>query len=348
MNEINREELLTDLQMVKAGLSPREFIEQSNCFVFRDGHVMTFNDEVACRKKTSLTITGAVQATSLLAILEKLEDPELRVEENERGELEFRGKGRRFAVTKDAEVFLPIDRVEEPERWRPLPPEFVESVDLVRHCASKDETKFSLTCIHLHPEYIEACDNKQLLRCRIVTGLKRSVLVRSSALDSVITLGMDEVASTKSWIHFKNPSGLVFSCRKYVEDYPSLDEILVFKGHPVVLPKGLAEASDKAAIFATDKSTGDPLVMVSLAEGVIRISGEGATGWYKEVRRINYNGPAMKFLIAPSLLRGISEKYSDAQISTDRLKVSGGHWDYITVLGKAGSSEQEPEPEEAK
>jgi len=343
---LNREQLLNDLEMVKGGVSPREFIEQSSSFCFRDGLLMTFNDEVACKKETCLKgITGAVQASSLTAILSKLPDEDLDVEENDKGELEFRGKRKRFAVTKDAEIFLPIDRVEVPEKWRSLPPEFTEAVGLVKHCVSTNENHFILTCVHLHPEYIEACNNLQLLRVSINTGLKEPVLVRGTSLEHLVHLGMDKIALTSAWIHFKNQTGLIYSCRRYMEEYPPLEALLKVEGHKIIVPKGLAESTDRAAVFAEDKE-GDPLVKVSLKDGMIRIRGEGLTGWYKEVRKTTYKGPPMAFVIAPELLKHISEKYSDARISKDKLKVEGGTWQYVTVLGRPDAKETDKNGEE--
>lgn len=339
---IQREELIKDLDMVKAGVSPREFIEQSSCFVFQDGMVMTFNDEVACRKKTCLRATGAVQAAALMAILSKLTEPELKVRENEKGELEFRGKKKGFGIVKDAEIFLPISRVEVPKKWRPLPPEFTEAVGLVQHCVSTDENRFLLTCIHITPEWVEACDNLQMMRCEMETGLKSSVLVRGTSLQHLTSLAMDEIALTESWIHFRNKSGLVYSCRRYSEEYPSLDSILSVKGHPIVIPKGLTEASDRAAVFAADKA-GDPLMTVALREGVIRLVGEGLSGWYKEVKKTSYHGPPMEFVISPELLKHISSKHSNATINQDKLKVTGGSWNYVTVLGRKAQEEENAE-----
>lgn len=342
---IDRESFLNDLGMVKSGLSPREFIEQSSCFVFQEGMVITFNDEVACRKKVGLNITGAVQADSLLAILEKLDDPDLKVRENEKGELEFRGKRKGFGITKDAEIHLPIDRVEVPKKWHELPKEFIEGIGLVQHCVSTDESRFLLTCIHLSPEFIEACDNLQIMRCYVKTGLKGSVLVRGTSLAHITSLGMDKMSLTKSWIHFKNQQGLVFSCRRYTEDYPSLDKLISFKGHPIVIPKGLSQASDRAAVFAMDKA-GDPLMTVTISNQMIRILGEGLSGWYKEVKKIDYEGPPMEFLIAPALLKHISENYSDAQITDIKLKVAGGGWEYVTVLGRKPAEDEADEEDE--
>ena len=332
MTTINRENLLNDLNLVKAGLSPRELIEQSSCLVFSDGWVFTFNDEIACRKKVDLPITGAVQATPLFAILEKLDDTDLKVRENEKGELEFRGKGKGFAVTRDKEIFLPIDRVEMPEKWKTLPKEFTEAVSLVQHCVSTDESKFLLSCIHIAPNFIESCDNLQILRYEVETSMKDDVLVRGTSLAHISSLAMDKVCLTESWIHFKNQQGLIFSCRRFEENYPNLDKVLAFKGHAIVIPKGLAEASARAAVFAADKA-GEPLLKVSLKDERVRITGEGLTGWYKEVKKVTYKGPPMEFMIAPELLKHISEKYSDAQLTEDKLKVEGERWKYCTVLG---------------
>jgi len=330
---VKREDLLNDLNMVKAGLSPREFIEQSSCFVFQDGMVMTFNDEVACRKKVGLTFNGAVQATTLLAILEKMDDPELDVLENDKGELEFRGARKRFGVVRDAEIFLPIDRVEVAEKWKPLAKEFTEGVGLVQHCVSTDESRFLLCCVHLTPDFIEACDNMQAIRCMVNTKLKESVLVRGTSLAHLVSLGMNKMSLSKSWVHFQNEAGLEFSCRRYTEQYPDLTPVLKFKGSPIVIPKGLAEASERASVFASDK-TGEVLVTVSLKAGKVRISGDGAAGWYQEVKKVAYDGPPMSFLIAPDLLKHIAERYSDAELSKDKLKVTGGGWDYVTVLSR--------------
>jgi hypothetical protein len=355
---INREELLSDLLLVKSGLSPREFIEQSSCFVFQDGQVMTFNDEVACRKNIGMKgITGAVQSVSLLAILEKMDDPILKVRENENGELEFRGKKKGFGVIMEAEVHLPIDRVEIPEKWKTLPKEFVQAVAMAQNCTSLDESRFLLTCVHIHPDYIEACDNHQAMRCNVRTGLKNPVLVRGSSIRDVAQLGMDQVALTPSWVHFRqspredgDQNGLIYSCRRYSEEYPDLSPILVCKGHPWVIPKGISQASERASVFAADKA-GDPLIHIHLSSGILKMEGRGVSGWYREVTKSVYDGPAVDFVMAPKLLQEISTKYNEAKISADKMKIMGGKedgisWEYVTVLGKKNDAEVEGEGEE--
>ena len=309
---------------------------------------MTFNDEVACQIETGLSIEGAVQSAALLDILQKLDDESLEVRENEDGAFEFRGKRKGFAVTRDEQIFLPIDNVETPTKWRKLPPEFTEAIALTNLCVSGDDSQFVFTCIHLHPEYIEACDNFQLLRFKMKFGLKNPVLVRGTSLKDIAALPvpMDEVALTKSWMHFRNAKGLQYSCRRYAEDYPDLNRLLESDGHAMVLPRGAAKASERAAIFATDGAVASQ-IQVKLAEGKMRIKGEGTLGWYKEVSKVVYDGPPLMFWISPSLLTQISEKHQEAEISEDKLVVSGGKWTYVTVLS-AEEAKAAPEPEESE
>lgn len=324
--------------MVKAGLSPREFIEQSSCFVFQNGLVLTFNDEIACRVPIGGSLKGAVAANLLFTILSKIPDDDLRVTEHN-GELEFRGKRKKFGVVRDSEIFLPVDRVETPKKWNPLSEDLAQSVKLVQHCVGKDESKFLLTCVHLHPDYIEACDNHQVMRCQSKTGFTKPILVRGSSLKHIISLQLDEVSITDNWLHFRNKqTELIFSTRKYEEEYPDLEKLLKVKGHPITLPRSIGEVCDRAEIFSTDQGVKDPLVEVSLSDGVIRLTGRGGAGWYKEAKKAAYNGPPLLFSIAPQLLKYISETGTDFLVSESRIKVSGVtdnmEWNYITALGK--------------
>lgn len=339
MNDtVNREKFHQMLTLVKGGLSPREFVEQSSCFVFQGGFICTFNDEVACRMPVPLDFTGAVQAQQLLDILEKVEDVDLFVRVNKKGELEFKGDGKAFGITMDAEIFMPLDRVETPkdDRWAPLDDEFLIALDLVKHCVGTDESKFLLTCVHFHPDYIEACDNHQIMRYHIDTGLSKPFLLRGTSIAGIKNLGMTHIALTKSWVHFRNAAELTMSCRRYTEEYPDLNGAISAKGgEPIVIPKGLAKAAERAAIFAVTQP-GSPLIKVSLSQDVLHITGLGVVGWYTEAKDVSYNGPDMRFVISPELLQKLSETHSNASISPTKLKVeSAKKWEYVTVLGVA-------------
>ena len=63
--KVLRKKLLEELQIADIGLAAKPTIQQSDCYVFQNGEVITYNDEVACHTKCSLGITGAVNAKKL-------------------------------------------------------------------------------------------------------------------------------------------------------------------------------------------------------------------------------------------------------------------------------------------
>lgn len=334
--KVDREVLLNQLESIKSGLSPREIIEQSSCFVFDNGKVMTYNDEIACAQDSCLKIKGAVQAEPLIAVLSKLPNDVVDIEMGE-GELRVKAGKRNAGVRMEAEVLLPIDSVEKPKKWKPLPDDFGDAIYIVSQCAGKDESQFVITCVHITGEFVEACDNYQLSRYPIAVPVKQKCIVRAASLKHICDLDMTEIAETQTWLHFRNPAGLVLSCRKAEDDYPTLDAHLKATGEPTTLPKGLAEATAVAQIFSKENADNDD-VMINLSPkngGMLRVRGEGASGWYSEVKRIKYSGSAMKFVIAPKLFAELTKRHNECLINPNQLIVNAGKFTYVTSLGDA-------------
>lgn len=333
---ISREELLKDLELTTPGLSNKDIVEQSSCFVFKEGQIITFNDDVACRLKTKIDITGAVKADPLLSILKKLTEDTVELVESEGDdghELIIKGKKKSCGIRMEQEIFLPIEAVETPEKWKALPSDFVEAVDMVKDCAGRDETQFALTCVHLHPDWIETSDTYQVARYTIKTGLKQSVLVRKESLKFITTLGMTEFSETKNWIHFRNSLGLILSCRRYIEEFRDMTDIFkIAGGTKTTLPRGLKEASEKAEIFSSD-NIGDNLIKIHMKTGKVKVEGRGSTGWFSEIKNTDYEGKNLVFMISPALLIQIIDKHHACIISTDKLKVETDKFQYVTCLG---------------
>ncbi len=229
---------------------------------------------------------------------------------------------------------MPIDQVDEPGEWRKLPDDFADAVGMVHNCASQDQSAFALTCVHVHPKWVEAFDGFQTCRWKIDAGIEEPYLVRSSSIKHVTQLGMAEVSETKNWLHFRNGSGLVLSVRRYVEEYPQ--DIGLFlkgdKGTPVQLPKGLAEEADRAAVFSSENADSN-YVTVEMRDGKVRIKGVGITGRYEAGKKLNWSGGDMQFLIAPALLAEIVKRHSECHMTASRLMVSGKNWRYAAALG---------------
>jgi len=327
---VNREKLLEQLESVLPGLSTREIIEQSSCFVFRDKVVMTYNDEIACTQKSCLRIEGAVTAMPFVSILRKLKEDTLEITTNKK-ELLIKGKRKKAGIRMDTDILLPTDSVEKPKKWRTLPDDFANAVSIIQQCSGKDETRFSLTCVHLTPKWIEACDGYQAARYRMKMEIEKPTLVRKESIKYITDLDMSKFSETKHWIHFRNSSGLILSCRRWIEDFPKLSELLQVKGTPTKFPKGLIEAVEKAEIFSAE-NVEDNKVIINLRLNKLRITGRGASGYYQEVEDIKYKGKSLSFRVAAGLFADLIRHHNSCEITPDRLKVVTGRYSYITVL----------------
>ncbi len=341
MPKVNREQLLKELESVTPGLSPTGIVEQSNCFAFMGGKVVTFNDEVACWTKCCLKIKGAVQAKPLLDLLRKMpeEDVEVTLEESK---MVLKGKRRRGRLLLEAEISLPFKSVGEPKHWTTLPADFLEAVNLVHRCAGKDEQKLEVY-VHIHPDKIEACMEHQVGHFRTHTDIKHAVLIRKDSIKHIVALGMTEFGMTDAWAHFRNSNGLVVSCRR-AEDasFPDTSKALSVKGTKVLLPKGLADAAERAAIFSGENADDDD-VLVTLKPDKLVVVGTGASGDFREIKIVKYSGEEMTFMISPKLLADITVKHNEAYITPDTLKVKSGKFTYVTALGTMDEKKEEPE-----
>lgn len=342
---ISREALLQCLNAVAPGLSAREIIEQSSCFVFDKGKLMTFNDEISCAIPCDLGFTGAVQSAPFLSLLTKMNEDELEIlatdpTDGKPGELIVKGKRRKAGLIRENNVLLPVNSVEKPVNWKDLPPNFLESLNLVQHCASTDESaSFALVCVHIHPKRMEACDNYQMAQVKMKTGVEKPMLVRRESLKQLSALGMTQLSESENWLHFRNPLGLVLSCRRYSEEYPDLTKLIMGEGSPIELPKGLAEAAEKASVFSADNSE-ENFVTVSLVGERLKLRGEGACGWYEELKKVKYTGPDLEFVLSPKLLIQVTRDHNNFEIMEGRLCVRSGKFAYVTCLAapKAGKA----------
>lgn len=345
--EISRDRLLETLERVQFGVPPRETVSFSKCFIFRDGKVMTYDDEILCsaalpgkngQKDAWKGITGAVEAQRLLDILRKIPEPELSLMQK-KGELCIAvGKIKAYFRMEEIEGELPSDQVEKPGEWLALPENFGEAIGLVQNCAKEKDSTFSRTCVHITKDYMEAYDNFQMIRLHIKNPkiTSESILVRKEAIKHIATLGMHRFSETDNWIHFKAKNGLVYSCRRWLEEYPDLSSYFAYQGREITFPKTLENMIDRANIFSQELADANR-VKVDARGGKIHVTGIGVTGRLEEWDSLDgFKDAELAFMISPTLLINIVKKNLSVQLSDSTLIVDGGleglTWKYLAIL----------------
>jgi DNA polymerase III sliding clamp (beta) subunit (PCNA family) len=338
---VNRAEFLSVLESVSAGLASREILQQSTCIVFQNGKVFSFNDEIACSRKSPINIEGAVAAKPLLDLLSKLKEDEIEIDADG-SEFTVRGKGKKAGIRMEAEVLLPVESIEAADEWIDIPKDFADAISIVCVCASTEESTFVLTCVNITPNHLEASDRFQICRYPMETGVSSPTLVRAASLKKLANLDMTHMSETDSWLHFKNAAGLTLSCRRYVDEYPDLGKFIDLSDFErITLPGGLEEVVSAAQIFSSENSNGD-LLAVDLRKDRIVIEGSGAKGYYKEMKKVKFTGDPIKFMIAPKLLLEITKKSNECSIAPGRLAITSGKFSYLTCTNVANDTAEEP------
>jgi len=334
---VNRETLLSQLETVQHGLSARNVLEQSASFVFKGGRVYTYNDEVACVSDCEIAEECAVLAKPLLVMLGKLKEETIAVTLTGRG-LVIKGKRKSATFRCDEEILLPIDAIEQPGKWAELPPVFGDAVALAVRCTvAAKSAPFIVQCIHIATDGIEAMDNFQMFRYPLKSGLEENVVVLAAAAKHASGLGMSKIAISPNMVHFQNDNGLTMSIRRYCDAFPEIASFLLFKGKKIILPKGLIEAAEKAAVFSGENTEG--VISVACTRDKVKIVGTGSSGVYRETTVSKYAGPDLDFVIAPNLLAEIIERGAKCIISKTRIRVSSDVFSYVTCLGSPEKKE---------
>jgi len=344
--KIKRDYLLLRLQQISSGLAEREILEQSASYVFNEGKIITFNDEVICRVNCDTGITGAVHAKPLLSLLNKWSEDDLDLS-TKPGMLVVTGKRGRSCIRMDQNVLLPFDKVPEPEEeeeWEALPDDFVEAVETVKGSVSQDDLYFNLTCVHITPRHIEASDGYQVTRYFLETGFDENCLIVGKTVKDLGRMGMTHVSHNDNWIYFGN-ADLSIGYRRWVQHFPDVEDAIMADGVATTLPGGLAEAVEKAQIFSTEGGSSDH-VMVQLKQGKLRIKGSGDHGWYEEVRKIAYTGTPLSFTISPKLLTETTRRTNECLLSNDHLKFDAGKFIFVACLGTIDEKTPTPKKED--
>lgn len=337
--KVEKAEFLGKLQSVSSGLMPKGIIEQGNTFVFKDGNIYTYNDEVSCLVPSGLepSILGAVMAGPLLALLGALEEEELDVE-FEKTRMLVTGKNRRANYKLQQSILLPLSNVDKPKEWKKLPEGFSEGLALVQECAGTNRKEFGLMCIHITDKWMEACDRFQMARYLCKLPVEEGLLVPKNSIKGIVQLGMTSFSVTDSWVHFRNPTKLQIACRKYADDYKDMSAYFnKEKGKQIVFPKGLVEASSRAEIFSKEDAD-DNKIQVEIRPDKIKIKGMGISGEYYEIKKLQYQGPNRMFRISPKILVTIVDRHTECTITDREVRADVDKFSYIAALGKVKES----------
>ncbi len=328
--KVKREEFLALLTEATIGLSKKEILEQSNCFIFHKGLVLTFNDEIFFSCESPLDFDAIVPAEDLLKILTRLPDEEIdvRLESNE---MILEGKRRDVGITVEAELHLPFDAVPSPGKWLRLTPDLPGMLQQAARTCGSDETQYKTTCVHVTPDLVEASDNYRIFRADLQTGFNSEILIPASSINTLSKIILKRVNVGEGWVHFTTGARRLISIRCSHETYhEGIEEMLVVEGTEISLPKNLGEMIGRAEVM---NITGyDARISLTIHENLLQIMSQKDGGWFREKKRIKYSGERLRFDVHPQFMAEVLERTHKIIIGSSKLKLEAEGIQFVVSL----------------
>lgn len=330
--KIKRKELILVLDKIKPGLAAKEIIEQSTSFVFKNGYAATYNDEIAVSHPLDIGVEGAIQNKEILALLGKVKDEELTLEQNQ-GELMITGNKFKSGIRMEKDISLPLDFLEVEVDYKNLPDGFIEGANLCVFSAAQESVSPVLSNIHAKSNFIESCDNFRLTRFKLDEEIEDELLISAKGVRHLTNYNLNQYGITEGWIHFKDKkNGLTFSCRTFEEDFPKLDNFLAAKGTPIRLPDDLNDVLDRSGIFSSESEGRGDLVTINIGNNWCVVRGENNHGWFEEKIRVKTKDTKFIFMVSPKILKDILKITKKATLTESVLKFRSRNFDHVVSL----------------
>jgi DNA polymerase III sliding clamp (beta) subunit (PCNA family) len=331
--QIDKEKLLKVLETVKPGLGKNEIIEQSKCFVFVDGFVITYNDEISVRAEIpGMELTGAVIADELYSFLSKVKVEEMQLEITEK-EIQIKAGRAKAWLTLQADISLPVDEVGEIKKWKKIPDDFIKGLQFALGAVGRDMSKPILTCVNIKKEQLNSSDNYRIAHYQLASEMPvKEFNLPASACREVIKFKSSSIAEGTGWIHFKNESGAIMSCRVFDDQYPDASKYLAASGDTIEFPNEMNAILERAEVFAKRDSCMDEFIDIYLSEKKLEVKSNSEMGGFEESKRVVFAGEPIHIQVTPHLLRDILKTTNTATKDGSKLLFEGENFKYLILL----------------
>ncbi len=316
--KFNREQLLEILTKLRPGLAKRETVEQATHFIFTGEEVVTFNDQICIHYPLKTDFEFSVKADEFHKIISTLPDKNIKLDLDKdvlKLKTQTTKAGLSIMVDESHQVTSLISiLLDGMGEWKELPKNFTQGLFLCLFSASTDAQKGALVCISVDSRIIQSCDNYRASSFFTDDTIEIDpfLIHARDAAELVKFPGIDKHNITENWAHFKNKDGVMFSARKFWDDYVDISEIFDYKVDDVQeikLPKALKEVVDSCAIMAKEtERDADRYIKVSFKEGWITCFSQKSSGWIEKTLEVDYDGDPIEFNINPSFFSEILEK----------------------------------------
>jgi len=292
-NTISVKALKDSVRLVMSGTGTSQALEGSDSLVISSGYIHSYNGEISVSAPLkdvddkAVTVTGCLKAKYLAGYVGKLKCDTVEVTVADSGAWTIASdKGTVEPATFSDSLSAHLANLNLAElKWTNLPTGFVSALALVRLDNGKTTEPFVLftkdKMLSRDQFRFNAYDTRELVGEEVIShDLGEFALNSDYAKELLNCADLVQIAHSPSYAHFLTESGVVWSIKKTDgSGYPTethLKYIEILDGFREVvatdLPHDLAEAIDRAGVFAQDdKVSGFSKVVVGIRPNVMEL-----------------------------------------------------------------------------
>lgn len=295
--EVDREELLEILNLIRPALSSKEVIEQSNHFILNKDEILAYNDELLISYPFETGVQCTVDASLFLKLISKMSSSEVSLELTDGSLKCWNNKTRAsLAIVENSEIFSYIQKVLgsiNDLEWHDLSDDFTEGLRLCSFSAATDRSLGTLTCVRVEGQDIMSGSKVRISWYQMNETVSEDFYIEASLIQELSKYDeLAQYALSKSWVHFRSEDGVTFSARRVIPY-----ELLPFKepfsrftaGVRIKIPANLSDSIDTANLINEGEQTVDKLVVLCVDKK--KITCQATTDKGSIIEEIEFENP---------------------------------------------------------
>ena len=156
------------------------------------------------------------------------------------------------------------------------------------------------------------------------------MFIKATEIKNLIGIDPTLYAVAKSWLHFKNEAGCIFSIRKMDGAYPNFLPHFDFDGARVDLPADISEGTNLASIFTSEDE--QPSIEIVINKNKCFLTVKTVGGSLDFLTAIKYEGKRLQFTINPDFLLEMMKHTTTIVITEGKAKLQTENFSLLTSL----------------
>jgi len=337
--KVDRKELRDILVALRPGLEKKELAQQTCHFIFMEDMIATYNGRILITHPYVSDAEFSVKGEEFFRLIDGMPDDIIALAlEGNKIKLSAKSTSAALTVLSESENKIPKTirtMTQQMSKWKPLPKDFREAIDLCAFSASADLTAArGMACVSVQGNICKSRDISRASMYRMKEEVKDHLLIWSREATELAKFDVVEYCTDgEKWAHFRTIDNATFSCQILRADHsPKLVEVLdSFNQYPhFELPSEMKSVIDSVFVLAHDiLDLSGKFIAIRFEKGEIFVKADNDIGWVEKKLKCGYDGDSITVGINAKFMSQILERATQVAVHEGQLHFVSGPFQHL-------------------